>query len=249
VSQTDLWRSQPVASAAVLVAAVLLLGFWARREARNPAPLVDVRLLRHRPIALANLAMLVGGVGMYLLLSVITRYAQTPVTAGYGFGLTTWQAGLVLVPFSVLGFVAGKIVPPLRRRVDAHVLLLAGAVAVLAAFLLFTLARAQPVEVVTAMAVLGFGVGLFSAALPAVILAATPAAETASAMGVNQVVRSVGFSLGSAVGGFVLAAFTDTGQRFPAPDGYTAAGWVGVAIAVLTVLAVLPLRRATVGRA
>lgn len=247
VSQTDLWHSQPVASTAVLVAAVLLLASWARREARNPTPLVDLRLLRHRPIALANLAMLVGGVGMYLLLSVITRYAQTPVTAGYGFGLTTWQAGLVLVPFSVLGFVAGKVVPPLRRRFDAHVLLLAGAVAVLAAFLLFTLARAEPVEVVTAMAVLGFGVGLFSAALPAVILAATPEAETASAMGVNQVVRSVGFSLGSAVGGFVLAGYT--AARFPAPEGYTVAGWVGVAIAVLTVLAVLPLRRAALRRA
>jgi MFS family permease len=113
---------------------------------------------------------------MYLLLSLITRYVQTPVAAGYGFGLTTWQAGLVLVPFSVLGFVAGKAVPPLRRRVDAHVVLLAGAVAVLAAFLLFTLARARPAEVVAAMAVLGFGAGTFPAALPAVILAVTPEA-------------------------------------------------------------------------
>jgi predicted MFS family arabinose efflux permease len=248
VSQTDLWRTAPAVCAAVLVAAAALLALWARREARSPAPLVDVRLLRHRPVALANLAMLVGGVGMYLLLSVITRYVQTPVAAGYGFGLTTAEAGLVLVPFSVLGFVAGKVVPPLRRRVDAHVLLLAGAVAVLVAFLLFTLARAQAFEVVVAMAVLGFGVGTFSAALPAVILAVTPEAETASAMGVNQVVRSVGFSLGSALGGFVLAGYTAAGGLFPDPDGYTAAGWAGVVVTGLTVLAVLPLHRAAAGR-
>jgi hypothetical protein len=42
-----------------------------------------------------------------------------------------------------------------------------------------------------------FGVGGFSAAMPAVILQVTPQHETASAMGVNQVIRSTGFSLGS----------------------------------------------------
>jgi hypothetical protein len=43
--------------------------------------------------------MLVAGVGMYLLLMLITRYAQTPHTAGYGVGLSTFVAGLVLVSF------------------------------------------------------------------------------------------------------------------------------------------------------
>jgi hypothetical protein len=52
------------------------------------------------------------------------------------------------------------------------------------------------------MAILGGGVGGFSAAMPSVILAVTPAGETSSAMSVNQVVRSVGFAIGSAVCGF-----------------------------------------------
>ena len=43
-----------------------------------------------------------------LLLTLITRYAQTPPGAGYGYGLSTFQAGLVLVPFWLLGFVAGR---------------------------------------------------------------------------------------------------------------------------------------------
>ena len=48
-----------------------------------------------------------------------------------------------------------------------------------------------------------------------VILAVTPKSETSSAMSFNYVVRSVGYSLGSAVGGLVLAAGTDTGHLFP----------------------------------
>jgi predicted MFS family arabinose efflux permease len=115
---------------------------------------------------------------MYLLLTLITRYAQTQQSAGYGFALTTFEAGLVLVPFSVLGY----------------------------------------------------GGGSFSAAMPSVILAVTPAGETSSAMSFNQVVRSVGCSLGSAIGGLILSAGTPAGGLFPANSAYTTAAWVGAAV-------------------
>jgi predicted MFS family arabinose efflux permease len=47
--------------------------------------------------------------------------------------------------------------------------------------------------------------------MPGVILAVTPERETSSAMSFNKVVRSVAFSLGSAFGGLMLAAGTNTG--------------------------------------
>jgi len=42
----------------------------------------------------ANAATLVAGAGMYLLLTCVTRYVQTPGAAGYGFGLDAFTAGL-----------------------------------------------------------------------------------------------------------------------------------------------------------
>lgn len=227
ISQTDLWRHDIALSSAILVGSLLLLVAWVIVEARTDKPLVDVRLLRHPAVAAANVVMLTGGVGMYLLLSLITRYVQTPSTAGYGLGLDTFQSGLVLVPFSLLGFAAGRLVPRVRGRVSARALLAASTSVVLAAFVLFALSRDHLAEPVIAMSVLGFGVGAFSAAMPAAILAATPAAETASAMSVNQVVRSVGFSIGSALGGLVLAAHTTS--VFPQESGYATAAWVGAA--------------------
>jgi MFS family permease len=188
--------------------------------------------------------MLAGGVGMYLLLTLITRYAQTPRGAGYGFGLSTFVAGLVLVPFSLLGFVAGKLTPRLRERVGAPLLLAGSAVVVLAAFALFAVARSSLAELLAAMAILGFGVGSFSAAMPGVILAVTPQSETSSAMSFNQVVRSVGFSLGSAVGGLVLAAGTDAGHIFPTDGAYTTAALVGIAAMAVTAITSIALARA-----
>jgi hypothetical protein len=93
------------------------------------------------------------------------------------------------------------------------------------------------------MGVLGFGVGSFSAAMPAAILAVTPASETSSALSFNGLVRSTGFSLGSALGGLVLAANTGAGRMFPANGGYTLAAWVGVAAMTLTVLTSLAVGR------
>jgi hypothetical protein len=63
-----------------------------------------------------------------------------------------------------------------------------------------------------AMGVLGFGVGGFSAAMPGVILGRHAQERDANAVSFNYVVRSVGYSLGSAIGGLILAAGTGPGH-------------------------------------
>ncbi|NIL88127.1 Riboflavin transporter RibZ [Rhodococcus fascians] len=230
VSETALWRSRPWTAGVLAAIAVVAAGIWVRVELRSSAPLVDLRLFRHRAVVGANVAMFLGGIGMYLLLTLATRYAQTPSGAGYGFGLDVFAAGLVLVPFSVFGFLAGKLVPRALRRVGAASALTVSALIVLVALALFAGTRAGVVELCAVMAILGFGVGSFSAVLPAVVLPVVPSSETSSVMSINQVVRSVGFSFGSAIGGLVLAAGTRPGSTFPGEDAYTAAAWVGVVV-------------------
>ncbi|GAA1995468.1 MFS transporter [Catenulispora subtropica] len=233
LGEAGLWQHHPAVAVGLVVAALVLLAAWVWRERVSPAPLVDLRLLRHHAVAAANAAMLIAGAGMYLLLSCITRYVQTPHAAGYGFGLSTFTAGLFLVPFSILGFIAGRISPRLRMRVSAPALLSCATVVVLAAFVVFATVRGTLAGPLVAMSSLGFGVGVFSAAMPAVILAVTPAQETASAMGVNQVVRSIGFSVGSTLSALLLAASTPAGAVFPDESGYGTAAWMGAAVTVV----------------
>ncbi|RFC75113.1 MFS transporter [Streptomyces sp. AcE210] len=243
ISRTTVWTDRPVIGASLLGAAALVLGIWVRRERRCAAPLVDLALLRHPAVVGANAVMLLGGIGMYLLLTLVTRYVQTPTTAGYGFDVDVFVAGLVLVPFSVLGFVGGKLVPPLRKRFSTATILAVGGTAVLAALAVFAVIRGQLWLLFAIMGLLGLGVGIFSAAMPTAILAVTPAQETSSAMSFNQVVRSVGFSIGSALGGLVLAAHTPADSTFPTNGGYTTASWLGTAAMGVTVLAALTLRQ------
>ncbi len=237
VSQASLWSHHLGIAIGTALVAVLLLVCWVRWERRQSSPLVDLRLLRHPAVAAANLTMFVGGIGMYLLLTLITRYAQTPHAVGYGFGLSVFEAGLILVPFSAMGFVAGRLNTRLGKRFGARVVLGTSSVVVLAACALFATQRGHVVELLAAMGILGFGVGTFMAAMPAVILAVTAVGETSSAMASNQVVRSVGFSLGSALGGLVLAAHTPAGKLFPTDNGYTTAAWLGVLAMAITAAA------------
>ena len=77
-----------------------------------------------------------------------------------------------------------------------------------------------------------------------------PQRDTSSAMSFNQVVRRAGFSLGSAAGGFILAASTRPGQVFPADAGYSTAAWAGAGLMVATAGISLTLgRHSGAGRA
>ncbi|WP_251092414.1 MFS transporter [Streptomyces sp. Caat 7-52] len=241
--ERSLWSHDLGVAVVLAVVAAVLLAVWTVTGLRGKAPLIDLKALRHPAVAGANLAMFVGAIGMYILLTLITRYAQTPHSAGYGFGLTTFVAGLVLVPFSVLGFVGGKLTPPMLKRIDAPFLLAGSAVIIVGGFVLFATARSNLVELLLAMSVLGFGVGSFSAAMPGVILAVTPKSETSSAMSFNYITRSVGYSLGSAVGGLVLSAGTDTGRIFPNDSAYTTAALVGIVAMAIATIASLVLAR------
>jgi hypothetical protein len=114
---------------------------------------------------------------------------------------------------------------------------------VLAAYVLFATVRGNRAGPLLAMSLLGLGVGGFSAAMPAVILQVTPEQETASAMGVNQVVRSTGFSLGSTLSALVLAAYTAGGAVFPASQGYATAAVAGAGVTALALVIGLTLLR------
>ena len=59
-----------------------------------------------------------------------------------------------------------------------------------------------------------------------------PESETGSATGFYQVVRYIGFSLGSALAASVLASETPAGSQLPKLAGYTTVTWIGIVICV-----------------
>ena len=232
------WASPAVVGLAGV--AVLALAAWAVWQLRAPAPLVDLRLARGRSTSIAHVTALLAGFANYLLLASAPRLAQTPESTGYGFGTSIVVAGLVLLPFSLASMVAGRLARELDRWAGPRAVLSVGALVLGAGLLLFGLVRGELWQLFVGTAVSGLGVGCMFAGLPGIIVSAVPVRETGSAMSLNQVLRYIGFAVGSALSATLLEAATPAGSAYPDGGGYTTLAVVGgAACVVVSALALL----------
>jgi MFS family permease len=222
------WSSPAVIG--LLAAAAAALTAWVFQQLHARAPLVELRLLRHPAVLTGDVCAMVLGVAMYLYLSGVTEYIQTPRATGYGLSASVVVAGLSLVPLSVTSFAVSRALPWLNAHVPPRALLPLGSLAVAAAGTFFALFHASLWQAFVMMAILGVGIGSTSAAIPGLIVRAVPGSETGSATGFYQVVRYLGFSLGSALTASILAGHTKPGQPLPAQSGYLLVFWAGVAV-------------------
>jgi MFS family permease len=213
---------------------VLARAGWAWWELRAATPLVDLRLARGREAAVAHGGSLLVGMANYLMIASVTFLAQTPSSTGYGFGATVVVSGLILVPFSAGSMLAGRLARGLASAGRERLVLPLGALTLAVACLLFAVARGELWTLFVIMGVAGLGVGGVFSGLPGLIVAAVPPGETGSAMSLNQVLRYVGFSVGSALTATLLEAATPPGSRFALASGYTTVALVGVAVALAT---------------
>jgi MFS family permease len=239
IGQGHEWGWTSPATIGCFVLAIAVGALWILHQLRIPSPLVDLTQLRHRAVLGADLSAGLLGIALYMFLTVITEFVQTPSSEGFGFGSSTLVAGLCLVPFSVTSLVGSRLMTATLRRAGSRVALAIGGTAIVAAGVFFALVHGSLWQAFVMMGLLGIGFGFTFAAIPGLITRSVPAREVGSAMGFYQVVRSIGFSAGSALVASILASHAVAGSGFPAVGGYTTALWVGAVIAVFaTVVAV-----------
>lgn len=222
------WSSPAVLG--LLGTATVALTAWVFQQLHAHAPLVQLRLLRHPAVLTGDVCAIVLGMAMYLYLSWVTDYIQGPRATGYGLSASVVVAGLSLVPLSITSFAVSRALPWFNTHFGPRALLPLGSLAVAAAGIFFALFHTSLWQAFVMMAILGVGIGTTSAAIPGLIVRAVPDSETGSATGFYQVVRYLGFSLGSALAASILASHTPPGQPLPAQSGYTLLFWAGVAI-------------------
>jgi MFS family permease len=216
----------------LLAGAALALVAWVFQQLHARAPLVELRLLRHRAVLTGDGCAIIIAVAMYMYLTGVTEYIQTPEAIGYGFSTSILIAGLCLVPFSIFSIAASRTLPRLTRLVGSRGLLPVGSLIIAFGGVFFALFHTALWEAFVMMAILGIGFGTTFAAIPGLIVRAVPESETGSAMGFYQVVRYIGFSLGSALAASILSSHTAAGEHLPSESGFMVLFWGGVGISV-----------------
>src|SRR5262245_61118568 len=206
------WTSPTIISIAGIAVLALSLFVWV--EARTPGPLLPLEFLR-RPVFSATIV--IAGLmtfGMYALLFIMPLYFQTMR------GASPLIAGLELLPMPISFFLVSQVVGYLNNQLGPRIVMTAGMTCMGVGALALTLINGNTslFFIELALLIVGVGLGLNTAPVNGVAVAALPPERSGTASAVLNTSRMVGATLGVAILGAVFAAYA--GQTPAAGEGF-----------------------------
>lgn len=238
VSQASNWGWGSTKVIGLLVAAACVAATWVMAESRSSNPLIDMTMMRIRTVWAVNVVALLMGVGMYAAFGFLPQFLQTPPSAGYGFGVSVTQSGLMLLPSSVGMFALGLASGRLTARFGSRNLLITGVIVCATGYFALAFRHASELDIYLIMGFTGIGMGLAFSSMANVVVGAVPPEQTGVASGMNTNIRTIGGSIGAAFMATVVAGGTAS-TELPTEAGYTR-GFITLGAAVtLAALAAL----------
>ncbi|MFD5800152.1 MFS transporter [Streptomyces sp. NPDC127020] len=219
----------------LFAAAVVILLVWGRWELRTPRPLVDLRTTARRQVLFTNLASIAVGFSMFAMSLVLPQLLQLPEATGYGLGRSLLTAGLVMAPSGLVMMAFAPVSAKVSKSRGPKVTLMIGALIVAGGYGLNIVLMSEVWHLVLVSCVIGAGIGFTYGAMPALIMGAVPASETAAANSLNTLMRSIGTSVASAIAGVILAQLTVSvgGFALPSENAFKVVMGIGAGAAVL----------------
>jgi EmrB/QacA subfamily drug resistance transporter len=242
------WASAGTIGAAALGAAALAL--FVRHESRAAHPMLDLRLLRRRSTATANLAAMASSASLFGTLILLPFY----LTAVLGFSPA--QLALAITPIALMFVIVAPLAGRSMSRVGSERQATAGFLVAAGGCVWMSLAATGQDYARVLPGILGLGVGLAMATSPitTTAISGVPAARLGVASALPNISRYTGGALGAAVLGAVLHAGltagldrltvrADAAGRELVAEGFRAALLVGAAFLVLAALAAARMPR------
>lgn len=247
VSKGGTWGWTDHLTVGLIVGSLVTFAIWGYWELRNAAPLVDLRTSARPQVLFTNIASVAVGFAMYGMSLMPIQLLLAPEATGYGSGLTLIQAGLVVAPSGFMMYLFSDVGARISAKRGPRITLATGVVVLALSYVSMLVMRDMWWQICLASVLLGIGIGIAYAAMPALIMGAVPITETAAANGLNALMRSVGTSLSAAVVAAVLASNTVTvgGRSFPSDHGFLLAILISLAAAgvALALSLAIPARK------
>ena len=192
--QEDDWFNSTLICTLTVVSAITMVGFiiW---ELRQEKPAVDLRILANPTFASATVIGGILGMGLFAGLFLLPQYMQTLL------GYDATQSGMALMPRSLSMMIMMPLSGFMYNRLGPKLMIGSG-LAVTAitqwSFSQFTLDTSYNAIVIPQI-VQGVGFALIFVALSTAALSAIPKEKMTSAAGLNNLIRQLGGSLGTAI--------------------------------------------------
>lgn len=211
ISQGNTWGWSSVATLSCLTVGIVVLLAWGYFELRIADPLVDLRVAARPAVLTTNLASVAMGFALFSSSIAFPQLLELPTAVG-GLGLGLLPASLMLMPSGLAMLAMSPIAGRIERVVGPKPLLVAGAAILIVAYAVCVFVPLQAWTIAVVNAVIGIGIGLGYAAMPALIMSAVPKSKSGAANGINTLMRAFGTTTASAVVGATLAGVTGQGS-------------------------------------
>ncbi len=237
------WLSPPTLTLALV--GLVLLAVLVVVELRTRTPLVNVLIAVRPAVMLVNIASVLCGFAMFANMVGSMQLLQQTRDSGYGLGLDALQAGLWMAPTGLIFGAWAPIAARMIRRFGDQAALLGGAAIMAVTYVGRVFLSSELWQVVCGSVLVGVGVSMTFAAMPTLIMAAVPRTETASANGLNTLLRSVGSSTASAAVASLTTGLVVTvnGTQHPSFAAFETLFWIAAAASLVAALVVVPLMR------
>jgi EmrB/QacA subfamily drug resistance transporter len=242
LSQATSWGWGSFGVIGLSVAGIALAVIWVAVELRVDHPLVDIRILRRRPVLMTNINAVLVGFAMFASFLLIPQLAQTPERYGYGFSATVTGAGALMLPSTMVMLFAGPWAGRIAR-VSSRLPLVLGSAILSAAFIAFALAHGSIWEILVGGALMGLGIGFAFASMANIVVESVPPEEVGVATGINTIMRTLGGALGAQLVATLLTSETIGASAIPSEAAYTNAFAAAAVAAALATLAALSIPR------
>ncbi len=199
----DWFESREIVTEGIL-AAIGLIGFvW--HELRTEHPIVDLRILKNRQLAVGVTFAVLLGFALYSSVFALPVFLQNVL------GFTAWDTGKVILPGAIASAVAMAMMGRLAPRVDARILITIGVLMFLTSMWMhyhFTVDTGMH-DLLLPMVLRGFGIGLVFVPLTGATVADLKPGQIPQGTGLFNLSRQLGGSFGIAVTATLLSRFTD----------------------------------------
>ena len=195
---------------ALLIGVPMLIAFMLRQR-RLPVPLLDVSLFRIPLFAgsvLAEFVMVFAATGLLFFLALYFQFVAE---------FSPLQAGLALLPVSLVALVVAPIAARLSHRLSPRVVLLAGlwCTAIGLGLIALVAGRSYPWFILPMMMV-GFGFGSVVTVASDQVISSAPEDRTGAAGGISETAFELGSAMGIALLGSLLTLVYRGGLQLPA---------------------------------
>lgn len=232
----------PLAVGGIVVVVAALAVAWVAVERRAVSPMVELRMLAAPAMWSASvLTIAIAAIGA-MLQTFIPKLFEVSAE-GYGFGLSTTEIGLLLLPASVAGVLAGSVGGLAVQRFGTRAVITVSAIATAGVLIALALLHDAVWQVAVLRTLAAFAGALATTALLANTATAVAAKDTGIATSLLVVIRLIGAVLGSQIAGSVLAAGLDPVSGQPAESAFVAGFVVAGVAAALSLIVVRYMKK------